>query len=40
VVVDEDGRAGLQNGLVAVGGPVAVAVVGDPGVHAELYGGE
>ena len=40
VVIDEDGRAGLQNGLVAGGGSVAVAVVGDAGVQAELYGGE
>lgn len=40
VAVDEDGGAGLQDGLVAGGGAVAVAVVGDAGVHAQLQGRE
>lgn len=40
VAVDEDGGARLEDGLVAGGDTVAVAVVGDAGVHAQLYGGE
>jgi hypothetical protein len=40
VVVDEDGGAGLEDGLVAGGGAVAVTVVGDAGIHPQLYGGE
>lgn len=38
--VDEDGGARLEDRLIAGGGAVAVAVVGDAGVHTQLYGGE
>ncbi|CAM5348885.1 hypothetical protein SLAVM298S_03789 [Streptomyces lavendulae subsp. lavendulae] len=40
VVVDEDGRPGLEDGLVAVGPAVAEGVVGDPGVRAQDHRGE
>src|SRR5690606_25695683 len=39
-VVHQDGGAGPQYGLVPGGGSVAVPVVGDAGVHAQLQRGE